>query len=808
MITGVPAAEFTLERFRERASLLFAILLWFTIPVVVFVARAGTANPLQVGGLATTVAAAGTAAWWFGRGCLWARLTIAAALTAVPFSLSWAASGTVQLDWHALFFVVNAMLVAYIDWRPVALAGSLTFLQHVLPDLHIVPDVIMSDNQMAGMGSGSNGNDLVLHATIILVQCGVLFWIVQQMNVLFKSARSALDAALGALARLRLLESAVDHVNDGIFITDTSRLEEHNPRIIYANRGLAKTLRYDHSELVGAGIDILRGPATDMAVVDQLFDDLQRTGHGQTELVNPRKDGGTIEAEISADAIAEADGVVSHFVFIHRDIGQRKRAEAALLAAKLTEETNAALVREISERKLVEAQLVHTAFHDQLTGLPNRTLFVDRLEQALSRSRRPGGRPTAILYLDCDRFKLVNDSFGHAIGDLLLCALARRIESYLRPGDTLARLGGDEFTVLLDEVTDEREAVAFAELILTGFVTPFSLPDHELFVTASIGIATSVQGSRSPDDLLRDADIAMYRAKGRGKHRCEVFRADLLEQSERRLRLETDLRHAIARGELCIHYQPIVSLEDRRLTGFEALVRWQHPQLGRIGPVEFIPIAEETGLIVSIGAWVMREACRQTRLWQLQFPNSQALAISVNVSAAQLHETDFLASVDCTLAETGLPPSSLHVEITESMLISDLENVGAVLDQLRDRGIKLHIDDFGTGYSSLAYLHRFPIDTLKIDKSFVSDIESGLANPQIVETIIALARQLGIRVTAEGIETVEQELQLTALHCTNGQGFHFSKALDADAITGYLAIWDAEHEPFGDCENAKSLRLT
>jgi diguanylate cyclase (GGDEF)-like protein/PAS domain S-box-containing protein len=459
----------------------------------------------------------------------------------------------------------------------------------------------------------------------------------------------------------------------------------------------------------------------------------------------------------------------------------------------VSEEMAALVGEETSARKRVEKELVDAAFRDRLTELPNRSLFIDRLRRALQ-SGRAGGGALSVLILDCDRFASVNNSFGHATGDLLLVELARRFAGALRQGDTLARIGGDEFAVLIDNIGDGQDALSLAERMLASLSAPFTLSGVELHVRASIGIAISVECDESADEMLRDADIAMYRAKARGRHRYEVFHIGLRDQTKRTTQLEMALRHAIERNELSVHYQPIIALAAKRVIGFEALLRWQHPEMGAVSPIEFIPIAEESGLIFEIGAWVMRQACCQTRLFQTTLTGYETLTVNVNVSLAQFRESGFVESVDRVLGESGLQPRYLHLELTESLLMDDLAGMKAILAQLRERGINVHIDDFGTGYSSLAYLDQLSVQTLKIDKTFISRIGDGLANPEIVETVLKLARQLGVTVTAEGVETTEQERQLCALDCANGQGFLFSAALDAQHVNAFVSKWAHEHQ--------------
>jgi diguanylate cyclase (GGDEF)-like protein/PAS domain S-box-containing protein len=444
-------------------------------------------------------------------------------------------------------------------------------------------------------------------------------------------------------------------------------------------------------------------------------------------------------------------------------------------------------IQDITDRKRAEERLLHEAMHDVLTGLPNRALFMDHLKLSVERGKRRDDRLFAVLFLDLDRFKIINDSLGHMVGDQLLVGIARRLETCLRPGDTVARLGGDEFTILLEDLNGAGEAIEVAERLQKALARPFNLNGHEVFATVSIGIALSATGYELPDDVLRDADTAMYRAKMLGKARHEVFDKTMHALAMNLLQMESDLRRAIERKEFFLHYQPIITLETGEVRGFEALVRWQHPERGFIPPNDFIEIAEETGLIIPIGQWVLEEACRQIHRWQTEFPQYPPLQISVNLSVKQFMNADLLAHIQTALKDAEVDPHSLKVEITESMVMENVEAAIEMLQQMRALGIELSIDDFGTGYSSLSYLHRFPISTLKIDRSFVSRMTVNNENAEIVRTIIMLARNLKMDVVAEGVETAEQLAQLKALNCQYGQGYYFSKPLSADAMMSWLS---------------------
>ena len=450
---------------------------------------------------------------------------------------------------------------------------------------------------------------------------------------------------------------------------------------------------------------------------------------------------------------------------------------------------------------------VTTRRADPLTGLPNRALFMDRLERLLA-SGQSAGTGFAVLFLDVDRFKIVNDSLGHVAGDELLVEIAKRLESSLRASDTvarfegdhtLARMGGDEFTILLDGIGDADRALSIANRLRASVAQPFQLQGREVVTSISIGLVVSADRYRRAEDMVRDADTAMYRAKELGKARCEVFDTSMITAAEERLELEQDLRRALDRHELEVYYQPIVSLSESRLTGFEALLRWNHPVRGLVLPGEFIPMAEDTGLIVPIGTWVLHEACRQLRTWDQEFPAAGDLIVNVNLSARQCTHPNLLRDVRRILDETGMPPSRLKLEITEGVILEQSEVVGNVLRELRTLGVQLGLDDFGMGYSALSYLQHFPFQTIKIDRAFVSGMDSG-SNTEIIRAIVALAAGLSMDVTAEGIETAEQANTLQQLSCEFGQGYYFDKPLtseDARAILQQGTTLDRQATPHG-----------
>jgi diguanylate cyclase (GGDEF)-like protein/PAS domain S-box-containing protein len=485
---------------------------------------------------------------------------------------------------------------------------------------------------------------------------------------------------------------------------------------------------------------------------------------------------------VQSEVEASLEGGRTHFESEHRVMHRDGTWRWARVRAVTVRGADGRPVRiagslsDVTERKVAEELLLHHALHDVLTGLPNRSLLVDRLGLAIRRAARSGGS-VAVLVLDLDGFKVVNDSLGHAVGDRLLAAVARRLEACLRPSDTVARLGGDEYGVLLEDLHDSAEARVVAERVHDAFGEAFDLDGRPVFTTASIGIAVGGEAAM-PEGLLRDADTAMYRAKSRGRARCEVFDPAMHTTALARLHLETDLRGAVERGEFELAYQPLVSLSDGRITGFEALARWRHPARGLLLPAEFIPVAEDTGLIVAIGRWVLMEACRQLREWNLRY--GAALSVNVNLSPRQFVDGGLARDVAAALREAELSAGLLKLEITEGLLMGEAGHVAATLDELKALGVELCIDDFGTGYSSLSYLHRFPIDTLKIDRSFVARLSTDGQSEQIVQTILVLAQSLRMRAVAEGVETAEQADRLRSMGCEYAQGFRFSRPLPGD----------------------------
>ena len=484
------------------------------------------------------------------------------------------------------------------------------------------------------------------------------------------------------------------------------------------------------------------------------------------------------------------------------------RAEAERSRAEQAERHVEELNRHIAEQERISAQLQeskdhfrHAAFHDGLTHLPNRALFAENLKFVIERTKQHEDYQFAVLFLDLDRFKNVNDSLGHSIGDQLLIAMARRLEHCIRDTDMVARLGGDEFAILLDGISNSGDATNMARRIQEKLESPFNLSGHEVFTTTSIGIALSSTGYDHPEAILRDADTAMYRAKAQGKACYELFDKGMHARAVYLLQMENDLRRALDREEFRVHYQPIVLLETGQLAGFEALIRWEHPERGFVSPGDFISLAEDTGLIVPLGMWVLNQACQQIAKWQWQSHTNRQLFMSVNISSKQLAQSALVNQIREILHQTHVEPRHLKLEITESAVMENAETAVQLLRRLKALGVQLSIDDFGTGYSSLGYLHRFPVDTLKIDRSFIGRIGEAAENIEIVRTIISLAENMGMEVVAEGVETLAQFSQLRALNCQYGQGYLFSRPVEASSIDGWISRkpdWQASLFPQND----------
>ncbi len=570
-----------------------------------------------------------------------------------------------------------------------------------------------------------------------------------------KDADAVLRSAEEALfAEKERAQVTLNSIGDAVLTTDTSG------RVTYLNLVAEAMTGWTRDEALGRPLaevfHILNGTTRAIAASPaQLAMSEDRTVDLAADCVLMRRDGGEASIEDSAAPIHNREGRVTGAVIVFHDV---------------------------SESRAMAAKMAHLAHHDFLTGLPNRALLTERLAQAIGQAHRHR-RQVALLFLDLDYFKHINDSLGHAVGDQLLQAVAERLGACVRTTDTVARQGGDEFVILLSEIEQRDDAARIADKLLKACAHPVRVGSHELHVTLSIGISIYPDDGATADAVLQNADTAMYYAKANGRNNFQFFRTDMNTRAIQRLFVESSLRRALKNGEFALLYQPQVELASGAMTGAEALLRWRDPQLGIVLPAQFVPIAEESGLIVPIGRWVLREACRQLRAWQ--DAGLAPVPVSVNISAAEFRHHDFLEGVARILAETGLAPRFLELELTESILMHDAAASTQVLAALKAMGMKLAIDDFGTGYSSLSYLKRFPIDTLKIDQSFVRDVATDGDDATIVGAVIEMGRNLKQRVIAEGIETPAQLDFLRAQHCDEGQGFHFSHPLSAEAF-GHL----------------------
>ncbi len=550
---------------------------------------------------------------------------------------------------------------------------------------------------------------------------------------------------------LRLQAKVFAGISEGVLITDA------DSRVLSVNEAFTEITGFPAEDILGQTPSILRSGRHDRTFYQNMWAQLQANGQWRGEIWNRRRSGEPYPQWISIAALRDAAGEVTNYVAIFADI---------------------------TERKQTEEHIRHLAHHDALTGLPNRMLLQDRLSQALGRAKRDQGEGVAVMFVDLDRFKNINDTLGHDRGDDVLKLAARRMSSLVRGIDTVSRQGGDEFVIILPQLGHPADAAGVARKVIAALAEPFTLEGHELTITCSIGIAVSPEDGESPQELMRNADTAMYRAKAEGRNTFRYYRADMNAESLESLVLESRLRHALERGELSLHYQPQLDLANHRISGVEALLRWTLPDLGMIPPDRFIPLAEETGLIEPIGAWVLHSACCQAAAWQQA--GQAPLVMAVNLSARQFSGESLVDLILEALKDSGLPAACLELELTESMLMRNPERSAATLRELKSMGIKMAIDDFGTGYSSLTYLRQFPLDRLKIDQSFVRGIGVADEDATIVRATIGLAHTLSLEVVAEGVETLAQYSFLEAMGCDNIQGYYIARPAPAEEIEAML----------------------
>ncbi len=560
-----------------------------------------------------------------------------------------------------------------------------------------------------------------------------------------------MEKACRLLSTERLAASVFANSLEGIMVCD------RHMGIRMVNRAFSQVTGYRNEEILGKTPNILISGKHEPVFYQELWESLLQQGKWQGEIWNKRKNGEIYPEWLNVSTVRDHQGEIESFVAVFHDISERKRHEEII---------------------------AYQAFHDALTGLPNRLLFNDRLMRALTQARREQYRQVAVLLLDLDRFKLINDTLGHSIGDALLKNVADRLRNCLRESDTVARQGGDEFTILLPHIDHPDHAVQVARKILDAMKPPVLLGGKELFISPSIGLSFFPDHGDDADWLIKKADIAMYRVKAEGRANFHIYSKELDAKSSQRLELESELNNALEHEEFILHYQPQIDLASGAVYGSEALIRWNHPSMGLIQPVDFIPLTEENGLIVPIGAWVMHAACRQAAAWNTD--RQEPWLMAVNLSPRQFHREDVVKLVKKALEESGLPPEQLEMEITESLAMADVDYTIRTLHALKDLGVKLAIDDFGTGYSSLSYLKKMPVATLKIDRSFVHDITTDPDDSAIVSAVIGLAHSLDMGVIAEGVETEAQLRLLRELGCNSAQGYFFSPPLAPDKISDFL----------------------
>ncbi|HVS44089.1 MAG TPA: EAL domain-containing protein [Candidatus Dormibacteraeota bacterium] len=649
--------------------------------------------------------------------------------------------GLVEAHFH--YFVMLALLSLYQDWVPLLISLAFVILEHGVLGA-VSPQAVYYDNL-----------DALVHPWkwAFIHGCFVLAAAAAQVYGWVTSEEDHRRASLEMSRREETFRALFESNPQPMWVYDVASLS-----FLAVNQAATALYGYSADEFLAMKVTDIRSREQ----VERLLLQLERSKAGSSTSEHLAKDGRLIHAEVHGQPM-EFQGVDARLV----------------------------VVADMTDRVRLESELSHRAFHDSLTDLANRELFYNRLEHALS--RHPGdGNPVAVMTIDIDDFKGINDAHGHAAGDLLLVEVGRRLRNVLRRADTPARLGGDEFAVLLD-ATAAGEAEDVARRVLAMLQEPFVVDGAEIWPSASIGVAATVGGADA-EELLRHADIAAYEAKAAGKNRVEVFAPGMQSGALHRATVAMDLRRALDRDELFLEYQPVVRLHDGRIVGVEALARWNHPERGLIGPQEFIPIAEETGLIVRLGAWVLREACSQMQRWRSALPDDGGIILAINVSPRQMRERDFVASVGEVIAATGVDPAQLLLEVTEGALVDNLSEARDRLGQLRARGVRVALDDFGTGYSSIGYLGGLPLDAVKIDRTFVAGLPHD-AGRELALAIVRLVDTLGVPIVAEGIETAEELDYVTALGVELGQGYHFFPPIEASRVTALLAHPYVERRP-------------
>jgi diguanylate cyclase (GGDEF)-like protein/PAS domain S-box-containing protein len=740
------------EEWRQRHRVIVALLWIHAVGLTVF----GLVRGYTLGHTMTDTVVIAVAAFFASQRSLgrkWQSIIAAFGLVASSGVLVHLSNGVVEMHFH--YFVVVVILSLYEDWVPFLVAIGFVVIEHGAMG-------VISPRSVYNHQSALNNpwKWALIHGSFVLAESAacLVAW------------RKNEDTRVDLQQSVRSLSESEERFRSLVQnASDIALLSDRDSRITYASPSIKKVFGYEPEEILGQTRWAFIHP-DDMGLAVAAWE----AAITSTEPVAP------IEYRAR-----HADGSWRWVEVIMGNLLDDPAVEGVVLN-----------IRDITERKIAEDAMLHQAFHDALTELPNRALFLDRLGQALARRGRRSGL-TAVLFLDLDRFKWINDSLGHAAGDQLLVQVAARLAGAIRPGDSVARFGGDEFVVLCDDLEGEWEAQGIAERLEAALSQHFCVEGRDITVTASMGIATTASASgATADALLRDADAAMYRAKERGRNRIEAFQRGMQAVALERLEVESDLRRALERKELRVHYQPVVRLAGAAMLGVEALVRWQHPERGLVPPGEFIPVAEETGLIQQVGSFVLTESCRQVAAWNRAHPDRASLSVAVNLSARQMSAAGLTRLVLTALNDSGLEPGMLCLEITESVLMEDVTASRNVLQSLKELGVRLGIDDFGTGYSSLLYLRRFPVDFLKVDRSFVSGLGQNSEDGAIVAGVLGLAHALGVEAIAEGVEQPEQADKLAGLGCELAQGFLWSKPLAPEELEAtFERLWPRRAAP-------------
>ena len=599
------------------------------------------------------------------------------------------------------------------------------------------------------------------------------------------------STANSMIERLRLLESVVVNAKDAILITEAEPIDLPGPRIVYCNPAFLATTGFDAADVIGKTPRILQSAETSRATLDLIREALTHWQPVEVELINVRKDGSKFWVQLSIVPVADEHGWFTHWVSVQRDVSERKAAELLVREAQADRDAKVALETRLLERERIEQELSYAAFHDDLTSLHNRAYLMSRLMTLFNCDDRRHAPAVTVLFLDLDRFKFVNDSLGHTAGDHLLKVVARRLESCVREGDVFARVGGDEFAILLAERASAADAVEVAQQIVSQLSLPVVINGQDIFTSCSLGIVTADASHTSPEDLLRDADVAMYAAKKQGRGRWATFNPSMRKNAVDALLMQNALKKAVVHNEFYVVYQPVYNVKTGEISGVEALVRWLHAELGNVPTEAFIPVAEDIGVIHELGHWVMQQACTALHGWKQQFPRLQ-LHLNVNVSGIELNRPGYVAQVESVLASTGIAAGDLQIEITESVFLHQPDAIAKVLEALRRLNIRIALDDFGTGYSSLGYIDRYPLDAIKIDRSFVSRMMAFDRSDAIVRSILSLGRALSLDITAEGVETLAQLHRLKEMECPFVQGYLLSPPVRAEEVSALLRSWSVD----------------